>query len=244
MNRFDESQLRFDLEGFDELAEDIEERAISFEEARKISEAARQALIRRYESELAPPIKVLPNWWEDYLKLIQQGWPWRVACYIAWAASPKKTRQPENLEGLAALLGLRSPRAIHTWKQKYPTISHVVALMQVAPLWEHRRDVLEALVEMASLPDYKSFNDRKLFLEMVGDYTPKSKLELGKAAKGEEGEVSDEELRKWIGEELSKKDTPSNPTKSSGDLETSGVQAKDTKEKKEDLGEDNRAAGG
>ena len=201
MNKFDEAQLRFDLD-LDEVEEDATERAISFEEARQISEAARQQLVSGYENGLADKTKVLPTWWEDYLKLIEQGWPWRVACYIAWASSPKQFRKPDNLDELSSMLGLRSPRAIHTWKRKYPTISHVVALMQVAPLWEHRRDVINALVSMASSPDYKSFNDRKLFLEMVGDYVPKSKLELGKAAKGEEGEMSDEELHEWLGEQV------------------------------------------
>jgi hypothetical protein len=224
LNKFDEGQLRFDLEGFDELIEDAEERAISFEEARKISEAARLTFELRSkqvgeakEHGFAPT--ELTNWWGDYLKLILQGWSWRVACYIAWAASPRKFRSPENLEGLATMLGLRSPRAIHTWKSKYPTISHMVALMQVAPLWEHRRDVLDALVEMASLPDYKSFNDRKLYLEMVGDYIPKSKLELGKAAKGEEGEMSDGELREWLGENVEHEKGEVKITKDAKDLE-------------------------
>jgi hypothetical protein len=34
---------------------------------------------------------------------------------------------------------------------------------------------------------------------MTGDYTPKSRLEVGKAAKGVEG-LSDAELAEWIGE--------------------------------------------
>jgi hypothetical protein len=88
--KFEEGQLKFNLEGFDEVEDDAEERAISNEEARKISEVARQALGQGKE---------LPAWWLDYLHLIEQGWPWRVACYIAWAASPKKFRKPANLDG-------------------------------------------------------------------------------------------------------------------------------------------------
>jgi hypothetical protein len=217
MIKIEESQLRFDLEEFDEIEEDASERSISYEEARQISETARQVLNVKFGE--------LPEWWNDYLKLIEQGWPWRVACYIAWAASPKMTRKPATLGELAQMLGLRSPRSIHRWKAKYPTINHVVALMLVAQFWEHRRDVLDALAQMAATADYKTHNDRKLFLEMTGDYVPKSKLELGKAAKGGEQEMSDEELREWLGEEAKNNTKDIKETKeNAGEEEEKGSQ--------------------
>lgn len=196
MNRWDENQLRFDRFDLDldEAADDAEERAVSWREAQMISEAARR-LFAEGGNELAQ------GWYEDYLKLIEQGWPWRVAVYIAWASSPKQYRWPATAAELAtSVLRLTSPRAIYKWRQKYPTIDTVVALMQARPLFEHRRDVINALVEMAGRPDYKSFNDRKLFLEMIGDYTPKSKLELGKSGKGMDlSDLSDEELDQLVG---------------------------------------------
>lgn len=198
MKIWDDRQLKFDLEEFDEAAEDAAERLISPEEANKISAAARAVFDQmrisyRNEDGCA--------WFDDYLKLIEQGWPWRTATYIAWASSPKENRFPRTLKELATeILGLTGPRVIYVWREKYPTIDQVVALMQAAPLYEHRRDVIEALIKSARDPDYKSFNDRRLFLEMIGDYTPKSKLELGKAAKGDEQELSDEELRAMMGE--------------------------------------------
>jgi hypothetical protein len=120
---------------------------------------------------------------------------------MAWAASPKSGRWPETLQELATkVLGLRSTRSVYNWRRKYPTIDAVVAMLQAAPLFEHRRDVLEALVKMAKKEDYKAYNDRKLFLEMVGDYVPRSQLDLGKAAKGRDlSELSDEELDALVG---------------------------------------------
>jgi len=197
MKKFDELQLRFELD-LDETELEASEELISYEEARQISEAARLAFDQVRETSREGEGR---GWFDEYLKLIELGWPWRVACYIAWAASPRATRWPKTLKELASLvLGLRSSRQIHTWRTKYPTIDEMVAMMQAAPLFEHRRDVIEALVKMASEPDYKSFNDRKLFLELVGDYVPRSQLDLGKAAKGDVQEMTDEELRKWLGE--------------------------------------------
>jgi len=195
LRRFSEMQLEFDLE-LDEVEADAAERAITAEEARQISEAARQAFDRMRAAQRDTE----GGWFDDYLALIEKGWPWRVATYIAWASSPRDGRWPRTLRELAEqVLGLASPRVIYHWRKKHATIDTVVAMMQASVLWAHRRDVFEALVEMAKQSDYKSFNDRKLFLEMVGDYTPKSKLELGKAAKGDLEEMSDDELREWTG---------------------------------------------
>jgi hypothetical protein len=200
MKQFNEMQLKFDLEMSD-VEDDATERAISFEEARLISEAARVHFIEEFASQ-GPLAKTQgKEWWGDYLKLIEQGWPWRVACYIAWASSPKIGRWPGTLKELSTeILGLTGPRTVYTWRQKFPTIDTVVAMMQAAPLWEHRRDIFEALIKVATTPDYKGFNDRKTALEMLRDYIPRSQLELRKGAKPDEEELSDDELRAILGE--------------------------------------------
>ena len=227
ISKWSEWQLKFDLD-LDEAAEDAQERFISPEEARQISAAARGVFEEReYRDgqDGQSKKKEGDEWIGDYVKLIEQGWPWRVACYIAWAASPKVGRWPKTLAELATeVLGLKTPQAVYRWRQKYPTIDTVVAMMQAAPLWEHRRDVLEALVDSATDPDYKSFNDRKLYLEMVGDYVPKSKLEVGKSAKGDEAELSDDELRAIVGEQghsdaaaVPLQDPPKDPPKQEGE---------------------------
>lgn len=196
LTKWNELQLKFDLD----LNEDQDvavDQAITPEEARQISEAARTKIA---SGELGLKSS---EWFPEYLKLIEQGWPWRVACYIAWAASPKVNRKPSTLQDLATqVLGLASPRVIYTWRRRFPAIDNVIAMMQAAPLWEHRADVLKALADMASKEDYKAHNDRKLFLEMIGDYVPKSKLELGKSGKGSDlSELSDDDLASMVGEE-------------------------------------------
>lgn len=65
-------QLSFDLD----LPEDDSDKShLSIEEIRLRSETARQALEGR----------ALP-WLEEYQRLRNGGWPWRVAAYIAWAS--------------------------------------------------------------------------------------------------------------------------------------------------------------
>jgi hypothetical protein len=193
IRKVDDGQLRFELE-LDEAEEDALQGSISYEEAQRRSLAAR--VVWEGRSGKLGVTGFSPDWFVDYLKLVELGWPWRVACYIAWASSPKSARWPETLQELATqVLGLSSPRVVYIWRQKHATIDQVTAMMQAAPLFEHRADVLKTLAEMAKTPDYKNFNDRKLFLEMIGDYVPKSQIDVGRSSKGDEQDLSDEELR-------------------------------------------------
>lgn len=166
---------------------------VSPEEARVRSEAARKAL---------GSLEHLPDWYEEYLNLLDGAWPWRVAAYIAWAASPRLGRWPETQDRLATeILGLTSDRQITKWRAKNPAIMDMISALQVAPMLKHRADVVKALIKSATDPDYKSHQDRKLFLEITGDYVPTSKLlaQLRRAAPdGAEG-MSAAELEKYAG---------------------------------------------
>ena len=158
------------------------------EEAKRRSETARQALeLQQGET---------PAWMEEYLQLREEGWPWRVAAYIAWAASPRKTRCPKTQQMLASeVLGLNSDRVIGTWRSKNPAIDECVALLQAAPLLQHRRDIYDALITSASDPTYRSHQDRKLALAMLGDYVPRSRLDVHKPGDPEDlSDLSDAEL--------------------------------------------------
>jgi hypothetical protein len=188
LQRVSPDQLRFKLPELDEVQDDASERAITSEEARTISEMARNRFLNGDR----------PQWFDDYLRYIDLGWPWRVAAYIAWASSPKRDRLPHTIRDLALVLGLTSPRAIYSWRSKFKTIDSIVSLEQAAPLFEHRSDLIDALIRAASDPGYKGHNDRKLAFEMLGDYVPKSRLKLedGRSAK-DETNLADDELRSW-----------------------------------------------
>lgn len=157
------TQLALDLD-----LPEVEETHISPAEAALRLETARHALEQTTEK---------PAWFTQYEDLIDAGWPFRIACYIAWASIPKTKRTPKTLHDLATeILGLTSARPIFTWRNRNPTIDDTVAIMQAAPLFEHRREIYDALIDSAKTADYKNHNDRKLALELLGDYVPRKDI--------------------------------------------------------------------
>ena len=182
---------------------------ISPEEARRISENAlvsfrervREIVLMSDEARASQGVAI-PSYYEQFLELFDAGWPWRVAAYIAWAASPKQARWPKTQEELAqTVLGLTSDRQIAKWRKNNPQIVDLIARLQVAPMLEHRADVIQALIASASDPDYKGHGDRKLFLEITGDYVPTSKLvaQLRRSLGDQTAEQPNDVLEKYAG---------------------------------------------
>lgn len=160
------------------------------EEARARSEAALTLLKARFTG------SELPEWWATYERLRLAGWRWPVAVYIAWASSPVKGRIPRTQEELAQdYLGLASDRQIWAWRQKNPVIDETIGILQAEPIFERRADIIKALVDSATTPDYKNAADRRTALVMTGDYNPRVKVDVTRRKLDAE-EMSDEELRK------------------------------------------------
>ena len=182
-------QLSFDLDLPDEQPSGS--LALSVEEIRLRSETARQAFEGRTDM----------KWLEEYSRLRDGGWDWRVAAYIAWASSPKVDRDPKTQDELARRhLGLTSDRAIATWRKKNPAIDEMVAILQSAGTWEFRADQFDALNEGArkSKEDYKFFPYLKMAMEMRNDYVPTAKLDAmlrkNGISKSDLADMSEEEL--------------------------------------------------
>jgi hypothetical protein len=134
------------------------------------------------------------GWAADFYFLLDHGWPWRVAAYIAWAGSPKVGRWPKTQEELAnQVLGLTSDRQIAKWRSENPAIDEMIGMMQAMPLLDHRRDVFEALSTSASDASSKGAQDRKTFLTMTGDYVPHQKVDIERP-KTSPKEYKEEEL--------------------------------------------------
>lgn len=200
-------QLQMPLEGIEEAIDKSDERvtneaalaalsALRFKEPNFI-EGTDGKLTQLGEREVAP------RWMDLYKRLVEGGWKWRVAVYIAWAAQPKKYRQPATQEELATLcLGLTSDRAIATWRKKNPSIDETISILQGSIIFDALPDAMNAMVEVASQADYKGHQDRKLMFEMTGVYTPSSKITAEMAKKlvnsspDDLDELSDDELRR------------------------------------------------
>jgi len=144
--------------------------AFSADEIRIRTEAARAKLEggENWEKDGKGGVKP-PVWLQEYYQLLEGGWPWRVAVYIAWKATPKKYRWPTSQEELALnVLGLASDRVIATWRAKNPAIDAMVQDVGSARVLDRLNDSIEAMLEVASQPNYKGRGDRELHFKLAG----------------------------------------------------------------------------
>jgi hypothetical protein len=157
----------------------LDEAQLKSEEARRIFEA----------SEKAEP------WMDDYFKLRREGWSWRQACYMIWAALPAASRWPKTQQELATeVLGLSSDRAIRNWRANNPAMETRIAQLAASALGKARAEIYAALIEAASNPNPRAHADRKLALEMMGDYIPKQRVDVGAVLADDLSEVDTEDL--------------------------------------------------
>lgn len=135
-------------------------------------------------------------WMNDYWELRAEGWSWRQAVYIVWASQPKPDRVPQNQGDLAVQeLGLSSDRQIRKWRMNNPMIDLRVKALTISALAKARAEVYQALITAATNPNPRAHADRKLALEMLGDYVPRQKVAIGPDLPDDLSQVDEEELR-------------------------------------------------
>lgn len=155
----------------------------------RASKARLDALLDARRARPEPEVEVAdpaPLAWEAmYYDLLAEKdedgrarWDWRKALYIAWNCVPTSKRWPRHEVQLIDLLGLTNTRTIRQWKQNDPEIEKRIQEGPKALLMGHVADVLEALVKVATDSDPKAHQDRKLFLELTGQYKPRGVVEV------------------------------------------------------------------
>jgi hypothetical protein len=155
-------------------------------ESRASKERLDALIAARYEQPDDEADSTEPYPWEElYYRLMAEvakgdngktrpRWDWRRALYIAWRCVPPLLRVPRYEHELATqLLGLTNTRTIRGWREKDPEIDKRIAALPKELLINHLSAVMAALVAVASDPDPKAYQDRKLFLEMTGQYVGK-----------------------------------------------------------------------
>lgn len=168
------------LPGFEADLNPLDEAQLRSNEAREVFEA-------RYGS--AP-------WMEDYWTLCGEGWAWRQAVYIVWASQPRDRRVPATQGELATQeLGLTSDRVIRKWRAGNPAVDVRIRSLTISQLSKSRAQVIAALIEAASNPNPRAHADRKLALEMLGDYVPKQRLLVGDVLPDDLSEIGENDLR-------------------------------------------------
>jgi len=132
---------------------------------------------------------------EDYWALRAEGWPWRQAVYMLWASLPRETRWPKTQGELARdVLGLGSDRAIREWRDKNVAMDARIAKLAASLLAKHRAEIYQALVAAATNPDPRAHQDRRMALEMLGDYVPKQRIDVATPIVEEFRELGTEQL--------------------------------------------------
>ena len=135
------------------------------------------------------------TWMGEYWALVGEGWGWRQAVYMLWASQPRQGRWPKTQEALATeVLGLGSDRRIREWRANNPAMDVRVAKLAASALSKARAEVYEALIHAASNPDPRAHSDRRLALEMMGDYVPRQRVDVGAVAPEDMGDLSEAEL--------------------------------------------------
>ncbi len=136
---------------------------------------------------------------EDKPSRFVPRWDWRKALYIAWSCVPSAQRWPRFEVELIELLGITNTATIRKWKAADPEIEERISAGPKKLLGGHVADVLNALVRVATDPTPQAHQDRKLFLEMTGQYDPKGTLNLRAAvAMGEIDEMLDDDEQKAV----------------------------------------------
>lgn len=117
------------------------------------------------------------DWWREH-EALSARYGWQKAAYILWSASPAIGRKPPTQAQFVSVIGLRTDRTIRQWlaKDTKGEIKAEIAAQQAAPLLRHRRDIFDALVKSATDDSPANHPDRKLALEMMGDYRPKASI--------------------------------------------------------------------
>jgi hypothetical protein len=167
------------LPGMDGEADALTEAQLRSRKARRVFEAQHDA----------------GPWMDDYWDLLEEGWSWRQAVFMLWAAQPADQRRPRYQHELATeVLGLTSDRVISQWKAENPAMQTRIKALTASALAKARSEIYAALIESASDPNPRSHSDRKLALEMLGDYVKRQEVGVVAGEVADWSEVSEEDL--------------------------------------------------
>ena len=117
-------------------------------------------------------------WAEDFADLLlRRGYTWRKSAYVAWASQPRHLRLPKTQGEFGALIGVSGHRITEFKSDKI--LGAEIIKFRKSVLLDSVPDVIDALVTSASDAGYKHHNDRKLLLEMAGEYQPRMNVGVG-----------------------------------------------------------------
>ena len=164
-----------------DLPEEPSDATLSIQEIQARLDKAKQFIENpeNWPKENGKPAK--PFWLEHYVALMEgMHFPFRAAVLAAWLATPKKLRWPKTQAELADMLGLTSDRQFSVWRQKNREINEAVQAAWRARVMDGLSDSVDAMLEVAAMPDYKSRGDRELHFKMANVLEDKLTLNTSK----------------------------------------------------------------
>lgn len=185
------------LPGFEDLVS--EDEGISYEEAQQLSRDA----LEEFEQALDDRAECAPLS-DPFLELLEQGWDWRKALYIAWAQLPLAVRWPKTQEELAVIMGLRSARTIRKWRERNPGIDLLVkramGARAASRVSELTANILTRTYQVGMTHDYKGHKDRRLWLEADGLLKQQVDVTLTSAVSADEMAAMQDQAREQAAE--------------------------------------------
>jgi len=133
---------------------------------------------------------------EDYAGLINEGLSWREAAVLAWQSTPEEHRQPKKKGELAKLLGCGPSVISKILKRKH--INARILASARAQYLEALPDIIDAGIEVAKKPSYKSTPERNNIAKLIGLQRDELIITPGKADDLEN--LSMEDLEQLAGE--------------------------------------------
>ncbi len=103
---------------------------------------------------------------------------------MAWKSHPKAARLaaglPETqIELFTKILMYKTDSAVRQWRKRRPEMeARILTLQREGPLSFYRPGALHTMGQSAQLLGREGFADRKLLLEMTGDYRPSTKTDV------------------------------------------------------------------
>jgi len=130
-----------------------------------------------------------------YHKLLEAGWHWRKAAFMAWRAAPRGSRWPETQQELAAALGLASDRAFRIWLKKNQQMEQVIRQAALMVFESHLADVDLVTIQQARQPN-SGVPERALYYKRYQDLL--ARIDETRPQEQDDGsdlsDLSDEEL--------------------------------------------------
>lgn len=132
---------------------------------------------------------------ELFTRLVEQGWHWKKAAFMAWRAAPRDSRQPARQDDLARMLGYQGDKIFRVWLNKPEQGPLMLRIIEQSPkliFQSHLADVDWVTIQQAKNPE-SGTSQRELFYkryrELVGE-TPAAGGQAGDELDG----LSDDEL--------------------------------------------------